>query len=818
MSKPVPGRRRGRAACYAAAARGRPLRRRAARGRRRARPLHRRGRARADRRRVRAARRRARPGHGEVVSDRSFSYGDPDAAFAAADLVVARALRVPALDVPARSSATASSPTGTRQAACSPRGRTSRARSRCTPSRPRALGLPGLEAAADHAAQLRRQLRDQGDRLRLRRPDRPRLAQARHARALDGGPARAPRRRARRRPPRITDLEAAFAADGELLALRYDVLEDVGAYIRAPEPATLYRMHGSLTGAYRVRTSPRATASCSRTAARPGSTAASAARSSTSPLERTMAIAARPARARPGRARAPQPDRRGRVPLPHAVGRALRLGRLRGLPRRRARARSLRRAARRAARRARGRAAGRHRHRLRRRAVDLEHGLHHARADRPRSAPPACPSPATPRARRSRISPLGGITVRIGDDAAGPGARDGLRAGRRRRARRRPGGDRGADRDGHSTSAWTVSSRQLLVPVLGRRRGRGPPRRPQKLAPRSSRTRSARTSGDESLSLRRVARASRALEPRVAAARDGARPARDAPSTPLRTLPPPDDEDRVAPSATHGFIADVAVVEVDRATGRVERARLRHRPRRRPAAQPADRRRPGARRLRARRRRRAVRAGRLRRRTATCSRARSWTTSARRRPTCRRCRSAHRETPSPFTPLGAKGIGEGNTMSVPAAIANAVADALGIEHVELPLTPGRVWELLAMKPVRVPVRAAGVGRGGGRAARRARRRGEGARRRPEPRADAEHAARPPVRPRRRQPRCRSATSRENGALARRRDRPPGAIGELLEIPLLAEACRTSATSSRATAAPSAGRSRTRTPPPSCRSR
>ena len=52
---------------------------------------------------------------------------------------------------------------------------------------------------------------------------------------------------------RVTDVEAGFAADGELLALRYDVIEDVGAYLRAPEPATLYRMHGSLTGAYAVR-------------------------------------------------------------------------------------------------------------------------------------------------------------------------------------------------------------------------------------------------------------------------------------------------------------------------------------------------------------------------------------------------------------------------------------------------------------------------------------------------------------------------------------------------------------------------------------
>jgi 2-furoyl-CoA dehydrogenase large subunit len=56
--------------------------------------------------------------------------------------------------------------------------------------------------------------------------------------------------------------------------------------------------------------------------------------------------------------------------------------------------------------------------------------------------------------------------------------------------------------------------------------------------------------------------------------------------------------------------------------------------------------------------------------------------------------SAHRETPSPFTTLGAKGLGEGTTMSAPVAIANAVADALGVETVELPLTPARVWELL----------------------------------------------------------------------------------------------------------------------------
>lgn len=51
-------------------------------------------------------------------------------------------------------------------------------------------------------------------------------------------------------------------------------------------------------------------------------------------------------------------------------------------------------------------------------------------------------------------------------------------------------------------------------------------------------------------------------------------------------------------------------------------------------------------------------------------------------------------TPSPITLLGAKGIGEGNTYTTPVCIANAVADALGLEDVVLPLTPSRVAGLL----------------------------------------------------------------------------------------------------------------------------
>jgi 2-furoyl-CoA dehydrogenase large subunit len=54
----------------------------------------------------------------------------------------------------------------------------------------------------------------------------------------------------------------------------------------------------------------------------------------------------------------------------------------------------------------------------------------------------------------------------------------------------------------------------------------------------------------------------------------------------------------------------------------------------------------------------------------------------------------HMQTPSPFTPLGSKGVGEGNCMSTPVCIANAVADALGVESVELPIVPARLAEVL----------------------------------------------------------------------------------------------------------------------------
>ena len=54
----------------------------------------------------------------------------------------------------------------------------------------------------------------------------------------------------------------------------------------------------------------------------------------------------------------------------------------------------------------------------------------------------------------------------------------------------------------------------------------------------------------------------------------------------------------------------------------------------------------------------------------------------------------HMESPSMVTPLGAKGIAEGNCMSTPVCLANAVADALGVEDITLPMTPSRIGAMI----------------------------------------------------------------------------------------------------------------------------
>jgi len=60
-------------------------------------------------------------------------------------------------------------------------------------------------------------------------------------------------------------------------------------------------------------------------------------------------------------------------------------------------------------------------------------------------------------------------------------------------------------------------------------------------------------------------------------------------------------------------------------------------------------------------------------------------------------------TPSPHHPIGAKGVGESATVGSPAAVVNAVLDAIapfGVRHADMPLTPANVWRAIQGSPVR----------------------------------------------------------------------------------------------------------------------
>jgi carbon-monoxide dehydrogenase large subunit len=57
-------------------------------------------------------------------------------------------------------------------------------------------------------------------------------------------------------------------------------------------------------------------------------------------------------------------------------------------------------------------------------------------------------------------------------------------------------------------------------------------------------------------------------------------------------------------------------------------------------------------------------------------------------------------TPSPHHPIGAKGVGESATVGSPAAIVNAVLDALQIRQADMPLTPAAVWRAMQGRPLR----------------------------------------------------------------------------------------------------------------------
>ena len=60
-------------------------------------------------------------------------------------------------------------------------------------------------------------------------------------------------------------------------------------------------------------------------------------------------------------------------------------------------------------------------------------------------------------------------------------------------------------------------------------------------------------------------------------------------------------------------------------------------------------------------------------------------------------------TPCPSNPLGVKGCGEAGAIAAPAAVINAITDALGHEDVAMPATPQAVWR--AAQRARMPMAA-----------------------------------------------------------------------------------------------------------------
>ncbi len=481
---------------------------------------------------------------------------------------------------------------------------------------------------------------------------------------------------------RITDLEAAFASDGELLGLRYEVTEEVGAYVRAPEPATLYRMHGSLAGAYRVRNVAARNRVVLTNRCPTGLNRGFGGPQLYFALERTMATAARRLGLDPAEVARHNLVRADEFPYRTPSGGLYDSGdyeacldgalELVGYDERRAE-----------------------------QAAGSRIGIGIACVVEPSisnmgyitlALTPDERAAGLPKSGNAEgciitISPLGGISVRLSTTPQGQGHRTVAAQIVADRLGVAPADVEVLSELDTATNAWTVASGNYSSRFSGVGAG-AVAAAADKLAEKIA---AIREHVGEEISLRRVAGICHwnpESLPEDMEAGLGAVAYCSAPN-----LDPPDAEDRVASSAAHGFVVDVAVVEVDRDTGRVrihdyvsvhDGGKLLN-----PLIVDGQIRGGFAHGAGAALYERLVYDDEGTLLTGTfmdyvCPTA----------PDLPSVRIAHRETPSAFTPLGAKGLGEGNTMTAPVAIANAVADALGIDELEIPLTPARVWELM----------------------------------------------------------------------------------------------------------------------------
>src|SRR3984957_14864089 len=188
---------------------------------------------------------------GNVASDRTFRYGDPEQAFASAAHRISLDIRYP------RNSCTPIETYGVV--------------AEYDPSDDAYDVLANFQGPFSIHAVLSRALKVPGNRLRLRTPPEsggslgvkqgafPYIVLVAASARAAGRPVKWIEDRLEHLAAsvsatnRATKLSAAVADDGRILALDWDQIEDWGAHLRAPEPATLYRMHGNLTGAYDIR-------------------------------------------------------------------------------------------------------------------------------------------------------------------------------------------------------------------------------------------------------------------------------------------------------------------------------------------------------------------------------------------------------------------------------------------------------------------------------------------------------------------------------------------------------------------------------------
>lgn len=637
-----------------------------------------------------------------TVSDRHLRYGDPDGAFTRADLVVRRSFRVP------RSTCT---PVECFGVICHWQKSSSSVVAWCNFQGPFTTHAVAAHALGIPASRLRLITPpDSGGSFGTKSSVYLYVVLMALASRRFGVPVRWTEDRVEHllasssATERVTEVEAAFSSQGRLLALRLDMIDDVGAYVRAPEPATLYRMHGCLAGAYdvadvdaraRVVVTNRCPTGLNRGFGGPQLYL---------PLERTMAVAAAMLGMDPA-----ELARRNLVPsssMPYttATGAVYDSGdyeacldealRLAGY----SDARRDQRAAR-----AEGRRIGIGL------ACVVEPSVSNmgyiTLSQTPEARAQALPKSGNAEGVTIAMGPHGGVTVRFTTTPQGQGHAT--------VATQVVADVLGVDpalvdvRTDADTAAnpWTVSSgnyssrfaaigagavhvaasrlaeqlRAIAAPVLG-----------VEASAVELVGGAARVAGEPSrrVSIRRLAGAAHwdpaGLPPGVDVG------LATTAYLALAGLDPPSGDDRINSSATYGFLVDVAVVEVDPETfvvkvlryvtvhdaGRILNPLLAEGQVHGALAQGL-----GAALLE-----RHVYDDQGQLLTASFLDYLVPTATELPEPV-----TAYFESPSPVTPLGAKGLGEGNTMSAPAAIANAVADALGLEDVEVPLTPGRLW-------------------------------------------------------------------------------------------------------------------------------